>query len=248
MRLVTTHLIAALAVVAAVTLAGCACGGPSVEIIDMQTDALTIPTGSAQDAVIVLDLGIGTLTVEGGSPALCTGKLQYNVAEWKPVVEHSVEDGQALVRITQPNLGHRTIRDDARANWTLSISDDVPTQIAIDMGVGKSHIDLGDAMVERLDVEVGVCELTIDAGSVRHDLTMDIDSGVGAVTIHVPDDIGVHVECDRGVGSFHHVGLTQAHGGYVNAAYGESESLITIHVDSGVGGVTVVSGTMTASI
>ena len=43
MRCTGRHLIAAMTVITAVTLAGCARGGSSVKIIDMQTDALSIP-------------------------------------------------------------------------------------------------------------------------------------------------------------------------------------------------------------
>ena len=248
MRCTSRLLVAAVTVFAAATLAGCACGGPRVEVIEMRTDTISIPTDSVRNAVIELDLGIGELTIEGGSTALCSGEAEYNIAEWKPVVEHSVDGGEARVRITQPSLGHRTIGKKARSHWTLDVSDDVPTHLVIDMGVGESRIDLGDAMVEQLDIDAGVCAVVIDAERVRHDLTIDIDSGVGSVTIHVPDDVGVHVDCDRGIGSFNHMGLTKAHGGYVNAAYGETESLITIRIDSGVGEVSIVTGTMTASI
>ncbi len=248
MRRTSRQLIAAVTVLAAATLSGCACGGPAVEIIEMQTDMISIPTESARSAVIELDLGIGELAIAGGSTVLCSGEAEYNLAEWKPVVEHSVDDGEALVRITQPSLGRRSIDKEAHSLWTLDVSDEVPTHLVIDMGVGESRVDLGDAMVERLDIDSGVCEVVIDANDVRHDLTIDIDSGVGAVTIHVPDEVGVHVDCDRGIGSFNYSGLTRSHGGYVNAAYGASESTIKIRIDSGVGEVSIVTGTMTASI
>jgi len=248
MRCTSRQIVTAVSMFAAATLAGCACGGPGVEVIDMQTDTFSIPNDSVRSAVIELDLGIGGLTIEGGSTDLCSGEAQYNIVEWKPVVEHSVDGGDALVRVTQPSLGHRTIAKNARSHWTLGISDDVPTHLVIDMGVADSRIDIGDAMVERLDIDAGVCELVIDAERVRHDLTIDIDSGVGSVTIHIPDDVGVHVDCDRGIGSFNCTGLRKMRGAYVNAAYGETESLITIRVDSGVGEVSVVTGTMTASI
>ncbi len=248
MRCTSRQFIAAVTLVAAAALAGCACGRPSVEIIDMQTDTFSIPTESVRCAVIELDLGVGQLTVDSGSKALCSGEARYNIAEWKPIVTHSIEDGEALVRVRQPNLGRRTIGKKARSHWILNVSDDVPTHLVIDIGVGDSRIDLGDAKIEQLDIDAGVCGVVINAEDIRHDLTIDIDSGVGEVTIHVPDDVGVHVDCDRGIGSFHYTGLTKAHGGYVNAAYGETDSLITIRVDSGVGQVSVVAGTMTASI
>jgi hypothetical protein len=248
MRCTSRLLVVAVTVLTASTLGGCACGGPMVEVIDTQTDTFSFPIDSARSAVIELDLGIGELTIEDGSTALCSGEAQYNIAEWKPVVEHSVDGGEALVRITQPSLGHRTIGKKARSHWTLEVSDDVPTHLVIDMGVGESRVNLGAAMIEQLDIDAGVGEVVIDAAHVRHDLTIDIDSGVGSITIHVPDDVGVHVDCDRGIGSFNYTGLTKTGGAYVNAAYGETESLITIRIDSGVGEISIVAGTMTASI
>lgn len=242
------RLVVLVTVSAALSLSGCACGGRSVDIVDLQTDTFSIPTDSAQRAVIELDLGVGELLIEGGSLALCSGEIDYNVAEWKPVIEHSLDGDMAIVRVTQPSVNGRSIGSKARTHWALKVSDDIPAHLVIDIGVGESRIDLADAMVERIDVDAGVGEVVINVGNVRSDLTIDVDSGVGTVAIYVPDDVGVHVDCDRGIGSFEHSGLTRSHGGYVNAAYGESEILISIRVDSGVGEVRVVTGSMTASI
>jgi len=237
-----------LTVVASIAFTGCACGGRSVEIIDMQTERFAVPVESAQSAVIELELGIGELTITGGSTELCSGEFEYNVAEWKPVVDHGTEKGRAHVRITQHDLEGVSIEDDAHSAWTLQVSDGVPAVLDIDIGVGESRIDLTDALVERIDIDAGVGEVEIDAGSVGSDLTIDIDSGVGEVLIRVPDDIGVRVDCDSGIGSFDGLGLTRHSGGYVNAAYGDSDALISIRIDTGVGDVTVHSGTTTTSL
>jgi hypothetical protein len=242
------RLAAPLAAAAALALTGCACYGDPVEIIDMQTDTFAIPSDAAQSALIKLDLGIGELSIEGGSQSLCSAELRYNVAEWKPVIEQHVDGTQAVISVTQPSLGDRSVGDQARTYWKLEISDDVPAHLVLDIGVGESHINLADALVEQLDIDAGVGEVVIDIARVRRDLAVDVESGVGSVAINVPDDVGVRVDCDRGIGSFHYSGLTRTRNGYVNAAYGTSGSQITITIDSGVGDVRVGTRTITAGI
>lgn len=248
MRRTTTLLAVALTLLGAVALTGCACGGPSVEIVDMRTESFEVPTDDADSAIIELDLGIGELSITGGSSSLCAGEFRYNVAEWSPLVESRSSEGTTTVRITQPNTERRTIGEKARCYWTLELSEDIPADLVIDVGVGESTLDLGDAMVKRVDVDAGVGEVTIDASDVRRDLDIRVDAGVGSVVVFVPEEIGVRVDCDRGIGSFNATGLTRSHGGYVNAAYGETDLEITVRVDAGVGDIRVISGERTASI
>ncbi|MCD4691163.1 toast rack family protein [bacterium] len=241
--------IGALAMVfATLVLSGCAGGGRAVDVIDMQTDLFSVPVNGSDNASIEINLGVGELRIEGGATAVCSGELRYNVVEWKPVVENRTEGGSTVVRITQPSLGRRTIGSKARSSWTLAISDEIPMELRIDVGVGESHIDISDAMVQKINVDTGVGEVVIDVTNVRQDLAIDVDSGVGSVTIHVPGDIGIHVKCDRGIGSFEHSGLTRTTNGYVNAAYGQSASEITIRVDSGVGDVHILTDGASRSI
>lgn len=241
--------IGALAMVfAALTLSGCAGGGRTVDVIDMQTDSFSVPADGSDNASIEINLGVGELRIEGGATDLCSGEFRYNVVEWKPIVENRTEGGNTVVKITQPGLGHRTIGSKARSSWTLAISDEIPMELRIDIGVGESHISISDAMVQRINLDTGVGAVVIDVTEVRQDLAIDVDSGVGSVTIHVPGDIGVHVKCDLGIGSVEHSGLTRTTNGYVNAAYGQSASEISIRVDSGVGDVHILTDGASRSI
>ncbi len=247
MRRAQRYCLALMTISATVALSGCACCG-SVEVIEMQTDTFSVPSEEVEAVELTIELGVGELRLAGGAEELCSGELKYNVAEWKPTVDHSVRDGRASVRVAQPSLHGLSTGSGARSAWSIELSDDVPSRVVIDVGVGDARIDLSNALVERVDLDTGVGDVLLEVAEVRRDLVIRIDNGVGDVVVQVPEDIGVRVDCDRGVGGFDYTGLKKTEHGYVNAAYKPGGGGITISVDSGVGDVRILSGAMSASI
>jgi hypothetical protein len=231
------------------SMTSCVCIGERVELVDLRTEEQTIDLGGAERVVIEVDIGIGKLNVRGGSSALLDAEFTYNVEEWAPAVDYSVKDGRGYLSITQPDAQGKSVPDDARNEWELSLSEDVPLELSIDMGVGNVQLDLGDLRLTDLSVDQGVGNVKINLiGERTGDLTASVDGGVGEIAVLVPSSVGVRVEADTGIGSFSARGLKKHGGAYVNDAYGETESTITLSIDAGIGKITVETPDGTASM
>ncbi len=231
------------------SMTSCVCIGERVELVDLRTEEQTIDLGGAERVVIEVDIGIGKLNVRGGSSALLDAEFTYNVEEWAPTVDYSVKDGRGYLSITQPDAQGKSVPDHARNEWELSLSEEVPLELSIDMGVGNVQLDLGDLRLTDLSVDQGVGNVKINLiGERTGDLTASVDGGVGEIAVLVPSSVGVRVEADTGIGSFSARGLKKHGGAYVNDAYGETESTITLSIDAGIGKITVETPDGTASM
>ena len=225
----------------------CAYVGERATLVDLRTEEQTIDLGGAERVVIEVDMGIGELRVKGGSTVLLDAEFTYNVEEWAPAVDYSVENGVGRLFITQPDAKGKNSPRGARNEWELSLSEDVLLEVSVDTGVGEVLLDLGDLMLTDLSVDHGVGDVRINlVGRDTGDLTASIDGGVGEITITVPSSIGVRVDADTGIGSLKAHGLTKRDGALVNDAYGETESTIRLSIDAGIGKITVetADGTM----
>jgi len=231
------------------SMTSCVCVGERVELVDLRTEEQTVDVGDAERVVIEVEIGIGKLDITGGSSALLDAEFTYNVAEWAPAVDYSVKNGKGYLSITQPDAEGKSVPDKARNEWELSLTDDVPIDLNIDMGVGNVLLELGDIRLTDLSMDQGVGNVKINlVGERTGDLEASVDGGVGNITVVVPSSVGVLVEADTGIGSFSTHGLKKLGDSFVNDAYGESESTITLSIDAGIGRITVETEDGTASM
>jgi hypothetical protein len=70
------------------------------------------------------------------------------------------------------------------------------SRFKIDVGASKLKIKgLGNANFDRLSFEGGVGDFTLDfGGELKHKAHVDIDMGLGSLTILLPEDIGVRIQ------------------------------------------------------
>jgi hypothetical protein len=67
-----------------------------------------------------------------------------------------------------------------------------------------------------------------------------VRAGAGALTLHLPQDVGVEVETRGGLTNVEAYGLRQMGGTYTNDAFGETESELRISVTTGLGNVRLI--------
>lgn len=236
-----TRAIVALAIAGIVFPAtGCVCIGERVELVDLRTEDRVVELGGAESVEVEVDLGVGELSISTGSGPLLDGTFVYNVAEWEPIVEYSVDGSEGVLTIKQTSSGHKNVGKGARCEWDLVLSEGVPLTLVIDMGVGEARLDLGALQLTDLSVDHGVGELYVDlSGDHKDDYHADIDGGVGEIELTVPSSIGVRIDADTGIGSLSTHGLSKVHGAYVNEAYGETDVTLNISIDAGVGSISI---------
>jgi len=233
----------------ALSLPSCVISGDRCELVDLRTENHSIELGDAESVVIDVDMGIGELVIRSGAKSLAELEFAYNVAEWRPEVSYEVVGGKGRLFITQPDAKGQSASAGARNEWKLSLTEDVPLEINVDMGVGEATLTLGDLMLTDLEVDHGVGDVTIDlSGSSIGDMTGVIDGGIGSITVVVPSAVGVRIDADTGIGSFNACGLKKSGNSLVNDAYDETDSTIRLSIDAGIGKITVETDEASVSI
>ncbi len=232
-----------------------------VEVGELQRQTRIVERGAADDVRARIRLGAGELQIEGGAPAdvLMEGEFVYNVPEWEPEVTY--EAGRLVV--TQPRYEKLPFNKDVRYEWDLKFNDDVSLDLRVDFGAGDAEIDLGslattsldlklgagdvevdtreNTTLERVDIDMGAGDLALDLrGNWRDDVDVTIQGGVGRTTVRLPEDIGVHVNVTKGIGSLDANGFRISDGAYVNDAYGTAEATIYVTIQAGIGQVNLL--------
>ncbi len=228
----TRFLWIALALFVMLFLTGC---GSRARVGALQTESQSIELGDAESVRVEIEFGAGDLKVTGGAEKLLEAGFTYNVAKLKPEVAYA--DGKLAIR--QPEAkGLPVLRDinGFRNEWDLRFSDEVPMDLSVNIGAGSSDLQLAGLSLTRLDFTMGAGESTVDlSGGWVRDLDVTIESGAADITVRLPKDVGVRVEIDAGPTKIEATGLSQDGNIYTNDAYGESEVLLQVKMEAGIG-------------
>jgi hypothetical protein len=225
---------------ATVVLAG-ACGtqgGGTQQVGKMQRDSKSIDPKNAQSARVQLKMGAGELTLTGGADRLMEADFSYNVADWKPKVSYDVSGEKGELVVKQGGTSGGGLGGDARNEWDISLNDEMPTDLAVRLGAGESDLDLDSLTLTGVDLQMGAGATTVDlTGDYARDFDASIEGGVGEATVLLPSEIGVKAKAEGGIGAINAKGLKKVDGSYVNDAYGESDTNLSVDVKGGVGSI-----------
>lgn len=217
--------------------------GAQPHVGSVQVEDRSVGLGDARSVQVMLKMGVGHLQVTGGAEALMNAHVTYNVADWKPTVTYAVGAGRGRLAIVQPSTDdmlHST--DNADNEWSVRLNDRVPMDLSINEGAGTNDLTLGGLSLTGLDVRVGAGESKVDLGGAwAHSFTATIHSGVGDLTVRLPDSVGVRVTADNGLGQVSAGNLHWNGDAYVNDAYGTSPVTIRVALQHGIGNVTLES-------
>jgi hypothetical protein len=203
---------------------------------EMQIDPQSVELGKAKNVDVDLHIGVGHLRIAGGAKKLLEGEFVYNVARWKPEVKYEVfgENGKLTVR--QPESHGAPMGGRVKNEWNLNFTEKTPLNLRVELGVGKSELELGSLNLKQLNVQTGVGECTLDlSGEWKQDLQADIDGGIGQVTLRLPAQVGVQVDAEKGIGSIHARDFQKAGNSYRNEAYGKSKVTLYFRIKAGIG-------------
>ena len=228
-------LIAATAVVA--VACGTQGGGTQPDVGEMQRESKSVEAQNADSVRAKLQMGAGELNLTGGADRLMEGDFSYNVSDWKPKVSYGVSGDEGRLVVKQGsgdqgvNLGGR-----ARNEWKISLNDEMPTDLAVQMGAGESDLDLDSLTLKGLDLQMGAGKTTVDlTGDYDRDFDASIQGGVGEATVLLPSEVGVRAKAEGGLGQINAKGLQKMDDSYVNDAYGESDVTLNVDIQGGVG-------------
>lgn len=197
------------------------------------------PEVAYEDGVLTIEQG--STDVEWGIPSGSTRnewKLTFS-PEMPLEMEIKVGAGEGDLDFTGLQL---TGLDLELGAGDFKILFDEPNEAEMDrftLSAGASRLEvfgLGHAGPEEIEVRGGVGDITLDfTGTWSRSADVRITAGLGAVTLHLPDDVGVQVTVEGGLSSVDASGLDREGDAYVNDAFGEAEVELRIHVTTGIG-------------
>src|SRR5215208_5538471 len=223
---------------AMVVLAG-ACstqGGGSQQVGKMQHDSKSVDPKNADSARAQLKMGAGELNLTGGADQLMEGEFSYNVSKWKPKVSYDVSGKKGELVVEQGSANGGDLSGGARNEWDIRLNDEMPTDLVVRLGAGESNLDLDSLTLMGVDVRMGAGKTTVDlSGVYTRDFDAIIEGGVGQATVLLPSEIGVKAKAAGGLGKINAKGLKKVGDSYVNDAYGESDTNLSVDVKGSVG-------------
>jgi hypothetical protein len=115
-------------------------------------------------------------------------------------------------------------------------------KLTLDAGASELDVtEIGNASPEEVKVQGGVGDITLDfTGDWTSSADVWITAGIGAVTLRLPDDVGVRVETEGGLTDIDASGLQRQGDAYVNDAYGEAEIELLVEVTTGIGSLHLI--------
>jgi hypothetical protein len=202
----------------------------------MQRESRSIQPEDAMSVSANLKMGAGELNVTGGADALMEGEFSYNVSDWKPKVSYDVSADTGELMVKQGSGEDVRLSADARNEWDISLNDEVPTDLVVQMGAGESDLDLDSLALTGVDLQMGAGKTTVDlTGDYAQSFDASIQGGVGEATVLLPSEVGVKAKAEGGLGKIDAEGLKRVGNSYVNDAYGESDVNLSVEVQGGIG-------------
>jgi len=245
-----------------VMLAGACC--PWFETGTTRTESRSQELGGAQSASVDIRMGAGKLVIGAGASGIMDADFSYNISSWKPEVSYRVSDGRGYLTVEQPSVGNIGAGRNVCYEWNVRLNGGVPIELQVSLGAGESRLDLRDLEVNELQITTGAGNAKIDlpAGSLtrlemnagvgdanlnllggwKKSLRATVRAGVGAITLHLPREIGVKVKVTGALGKVNANGFRIQDDAYVNDAYGKSAVTLDISIVGAVGSVTLDLG------
>ncbi|WP_144787939.1 toast rack family protein [Lysinibacillus fusiformis] len=205
----------------------------------MQEETILVEMDKAKMLEVDIDLGVGEMNLTGGAKEWVEGKADYNIKKLAPQVNYDVSGDTGEVEIKHKGstkLGISNIKN----TWAIQLNDDIPMDLTVETGASLANLDLQGLQLEKLDIEAGVGDLTVNlGGDWKKSFKANIETGVGQTTIIVPSKVGVKLTTEKGIGSSNVEGLiSKGKGVYVNEAYDKADVVLDIKSEIGVGDIT----------
>jgi hypothetical protein len=191
----------------------------------------------AETVAVRLKMGTGELHVNGGADDLLEGTFEYNVSRWEPYIYYNVSGDRGRLDVCQGRSSGIPFGR-AKNRWNISLQEKIPLDIEVDFGAGEGKLDFSSINLKSLIIDMGVGDLTVDlTGQYDRDVDVTIDGGIGSATVYLPEDIGVRVRVDKGIGSVDAWGLKKDGRAYINDAYSKSDVKMKVEIDAGIGSI-----------
>lgn len=202
---------------------------------------VTIEQDDAQSLAVQIDFDAGTLDISGGSTNWLDASFDYKNKKALPKVKYNQKRKKGVLTVKAESKIFGVNRVNQNNHWDIQLNNEIPIDLDVDMGVSKATLNLNEIQLNKLTIDGGVSDSTIDlSGERKNHLQGYIDIGVGQMTLLLPKQTGVKLSIDKGLGKLDLKDfVSQGNNVYTNKAYDRNEAAIELDIDIGVGSLKV---------
>jgi len=185
-------------------------------------------------ALVEIFFAAGKFTLSGGGSDLLNAiySTTWGKSEPRAIYKYNKDKGH-LILDQNLTTGFFSFRG---SKWDLKLNNDVLLDLSIRCSAGELDFDLSNLNLNNVKLDMGAGETKVNlAGNWDRNVEVWIKGGVGATTVKLPAAMGVMADVSQGLGSVSVFGLTKNKGYYINRVYDTADSLLTLHVRSGIG-------------
>jgi len=102
-------------------------------------------------------MGAGELNLTGGAAGLVEGTIEYNIDEWKPLIEKR----ENYFRLYQENVESLSFKTDITNQWDLKLNSEVPLDLEVNAGAYEGDLDLSGLRLRSLEVTDGASKVEV---------------------------------------------------------------------------------------
>ena len=203
------------------------------------------PLAEVDRGVIHLQLGIGDIDLEAIKDRNDLAQIRMQAPEGV-YYEHTLErrGGTAYLEVSGPENTSSWIfpwGGDKDIHWQVYLSDEVPLELEIDTGVGRSTLDLSGLEIEELVLRAGVGEMEVILPAQVKRGRVTVQAGIGKITLIIPEGVAAEIEASTGLGStsVDTDRFPKTNGVYRSSNYDRAEYRLKIEVSGGIGEIDV---------
>ena len=208
-------------------------GGPFFTTAGTGSTSVTAPRENARTMQLRISGGAGTYNLSGATQSEL---VRAESTRGDLHIRTSTKNDSADVRVDQSGFEGFRFGPSAPAQVDVTIADDVPTSLQIDVGAGEFDIDLSKVKITDARLSAGASSLRVTAPTPTGDVAMSISAGASNVIIEVPQGIEARITTSGGLSSAH---FEPRFSGGETAGYATAKDRVTIRITSGVSQITV---------
>lgn len=125
-------------------------------------------------------------------------------------------------------------------DWDVKVTRDLPISFDLDTGASDVNIDFSEALVDLIDIDMGVSDLDLILGNRQKLTEVEISSGVSSIKVKIPESSGVKLNIDEGLTTKKLADLSKVDEGiYQSADYEKAQNKVEIIAKVGVSSFTI---------
>ncbi len=202
----------------------------------LESETVELSAEGITSATVDITMGVGELELAAlqGDDLVYRATLRHDPRNTELNETKQVQGGhvEAALAFSGTNNGPLVTGDNGRLE--VALAREIPLALAVESGVGKSHLMLEDLTLAILDLHCGVGDVQLALPDGFYEAT--VTGGVGALVIELPEDVGAQIEIEGGLGPVEVADRFQRSGNTYTAG---GVGSVRVYIKAGIGTVRV---------